>query len=61
MEKDMTLSELVLYVSKLEERIETLENKTIKKSGIVLSGVKDSHFEFIEERKKRLKELTNNE
>jgi hypothetical protein len=61
MKPDMTMAELVLYVSKLEERIEAIEKKTIKKSGIVLAGARDSYVDFIQEKKKRIGELSGNE
>lgn len=58
MKENMSLNELILYVSKLEERIEELENKTINRSGVVLTGVNKAAMTYYDEKKRKIKELT---
>ncbi len=52
-----TISELLLIISKLEERILALEHKQHKNSGIHLTGAPKSAKSYYENKKKELERL----
>lgn len=52
-----TINELLLMISKLEERIYALEHKQHKNSGIHLTGAPKSAKSYYENKKKELERL----
>lgn len=52
--KESTIAELEYKISKLEERIETLENKTQRSRGVVLEGTKKAYRQYIEGKKQEI-------
>ena len=54
MDNKPTVEELAYMISKLEQRIEALEEGSRKYGSVVLSGTNKKHREYIEKMKKQM-------